>query len=45
MHAPHKTIEYTQVEILFSALECQVSLGDTNGEVANHKCNLAYGTK
>ena len=33
---PHNTIEHTHAKILVSALERQVSLGDTNDEVLDH---------
>jgi hypothetical protein len=36
MHTPHNIIEPTQAMILLSALECQLSYGDTNGEVVDH---------
>ena len=45
MHAPHNNIEHTRAKILVSALERQVSWGDTYGEVVYHQCNLAYATK
>ena len=38
-HAPHNIVEHTHTKILVSALECQVSWGDTYGEVVDHSCN------
>ena len=37
------SIEHTHANI--SALECQMSWSDTTGEVVDHQCNLAYGSK
>ena len=34
MH-PRTTIEHAQAKVLASALECQVSWGDTSGEVVD----------
>jgi hypothetical protein len=45
IHLPHNTIEHTHAKILVSALEHQVSLDDTYGEIGNHQCNLAYASK
>jgi hypothetical protein len=45
MYTPHNTIKHTHFKILASALECQVSQGDTNGEVVDRKCNLANVSK
>ena len=33
MYTPQNTIEHTHAKILVSAIECQVSQGDTNSEV------------
>ena len=38
-------MERTQAKILVSAVERQVSWGDTNGEVVDHFCNLGYASK
>ena len=45
MYTPHNNIEHTHVRLIVSALERQVSQGDTNGEVVDHQCNLAYVSK
>ena len=36
MHRPHNIFEHTHTKILVSALECQVSRGDTNDEAVDH---------
>jgi hypothetical protein len=41
-HAPHTTIKHTRAKILVSALESQVSRGDSNGEGVCHMCKLGY---
>ena len=38
MHPPHNIIEITHSKILVSALQHQVSRGDTYSEVADHQC-------
>jgi hypothetical protein len=37
--------EHTRVKILLSAIERQVSKGDTNNEVVGYYCNLGYTSK
>ena len=44
-HAFHNIIEHTHAKMLVSALERQVSGGDTYDEVVNRQCNLAYASK
>ena len=38
-------IEHTHAKIFVSALEHQVSRGDTYGEAFNQQCNLEYTSK
>ena len=40
-----KLLEHAYAKILVSALERQVSGGDTHDEVVNHQCNPAYASK
>ena len=44
-HTPQNTIEHTHAKTLVSALEHQVSWGDTYDDEVNHQCNLAYASK
>ena len=45
MHTPPSTFEHTHVKTLANALDCEVSRGDTNGEVVGNYCNLGYASK
>jgi hypothetical protein len=44
-HEPRNIIEHTHAKLLVSALERQVSWGDTNDEVVDHFCNPTYASK
>jgi hypothetical protein len=39
------TIEHTHAKISASALERQVSSGNTNDEIVDHYCNLTHAQK
>ena len=42
---PYSSVEHNHAKIIVSVLECQLSRGDTHGEVLNHECNLGYASK
>lgn len=44
-YTTHNIIENTHAKILVSAIDRQVSLGDIDGVVLDHQCNLTYNSK